>query len=108
MALPASHLALTPEPGFTHQWVGNSPGVLWTLAMPTSEPALAPGPMGLCSQLPWDQAPLMNRWHLIKLSGGYDEIYCLRNTVLCNYHCYHREELFIHGFLHKNPVWGHL
>ena len=62
MALPASHLALTPGPGFTHQWVGNSPGVLWTLAMPTSEPALAPGPMGLCSQLPWDQAPLMNRW----------------------------------------------
>ena len=62
MALPASHLALTPEPGFTHQWVGNSPGVLWTLAMPTSEPALAPGPMGLCSQLPWDQVPLMNHW----------------------------------------------
>ena len=52
MALPAGHLALTPGPGFTPQRVGNSLGVLWTLAMPTSEPALATGPLGFCSQLP--------------------------------------------------------
>ena len=44
LALPALSPALTPGPGFTHQWEGNSPRVFWTLTPPTSEPALAPGP----------------------------------------------------------------
>ena len=44
-ALPASSLALTPGPGFTCQWVGSSPRVFNTLTLPTSEPALARGPL---------------------------------------------------------------
>ena len=38
LALPAHRPALTPEPDFTHQWVSYSPGVLWTLIMPRSNP----------------------------------------------------------------------
>ena len=75
MTLPASHLALTPGSGFTHQWVGNSPGVFWTLAMSTSEPALAPGPMGFCSQLPCDRVPLVKSWQPPHKVGPSNQAY---------------------------------
>ena len=38
LALPARRPARTPESDFTHQWVSYSPGVLWTLIMPSSSP----------------------------------------------------------------------
>lgn len=47
LALPASSLALTPGTGFICQQVGNSPRVFVTLILPTSEPALALGLLGL-------------------------------------------------------------
>lgn len=47
LALPASSLALTPGTGFIFQQVGNSPRVFVTLILPTSEPALALGLLGL-------------------------------------------------------------
>ena len=44
LALTVTTLRLTSGSGFTCQWVGNSPRVFRTLTLPTSEPALAPGP----------------------------------------------------------------
>ena len=52
----ASSLALTLGPGFTYQWVGNSLRVFGTLTLPTSEPALAQGPLRFHNQPPRDQA----------------------------------------------------
>ena len=56
-ALPASSLELTPSPGFSRHWVGNSPGVSWTLCPPGRQ-RKPWGFLGFCRQLPCDPGPL--------------------------------------------------
>ena len=57
LALPASIWHQPPGLGFTHQWAGSSPGVYWTLTLPTSEAGLVPRPPGFHSRLLWNPIP---------------------------------------------------
>ena len=69
MALSASGPALAPGPGFPYQWVETNPGICWTLTPPNSEPALALGTPGFCSQPPPHPVKPTSDWQFLHKEG---------------------------------------